>query len=177
MVQFVSVFLTPSFLLTVCSPETRFFTVQNSKLVKDSCPIFQDYRRKLVLNRNKYLWRIWVCHDSCSLPYWVCPTCSLPHWVCPTSCSLPYWVCPTSCSLPHWVCPTSCSLPHWVCPTCSLPLVEHSGVSWYVQLYTGKCIPYSERIVCVTLFYYPATWSATHLQRIYFYFWRVDAVM
>ena len=46
------------------------------------------------------------------------------------------------------------------------------GVTQYImQLHTDKCIPKSERIVCVTVCYHPVTRAVTHcLWRIYLRF-------
>ena len=52
------------------------------------------------------------------------------------------------------------------------------GVPRYRQLDIDKYIPLGEKIVCVTNFYFPATWAATcRLQRIYLCFRRLGAVM
>ena len=51
-----------------------------------------------------------------------------------------------------------------------------------VLWYTDKHIPVGEGTVrvdfWVIMYYYPIAWAATQcLQRVYFHFWRVDAVM
>ena len=40
-------------------------------------------------------------------------------------------------------------------------------------MYLDKCLPYVDRIACVTVSYYPVT---RRLRRIYLYFWTADAV-
>ena len=50
------------------------------------------------------------------------------------------------------------------------------GVTRYVQLYTDKCIPWDERIACVTGFVF-ITPARRRLSRVYLHFWRMDAVL
>ena len=64
---------------------------------------------------------------------------------------------------------------------CSLPQLNALGVTWYLQLYIDICIhiPQGEDSVCdyFHVFYYSAVWVFTRLLwRLYFHFWRVDAV-
>ena len=66
----------------------------------------------------------------------------------------------------------------WEVSCCTIPPLNALGVPQYMQLYVDRHVPRAERIVCVTAFYYPTTWAATHhLWTICFNFlWRADAV-